>query len=209
MTGIRARPVRQGRQKRAARITFTLSAPGRVVFVVRGPAPACGVAARFRVRGRRGVNRVRFTGRVGRRTLPAGTYRITARTRGRAPSRPIVVQVGDEATRDRFACSPAAVVIASILDTVGYGNGPDGGGKATDGAAVPKPARKREDSSGVLPAVANRLRELPDALPRPSIPAGTDSPQRLIGLAALALLIFAGLALVVYVLRFLRGPDAT
>ena len=215
MTAIRARSVRvvrRGQAKRAARITFTLNAPGRVVFVVRGPAPSCQVAARFRVRGRRGANEVRFTGRVGRRNLPQGTYRITARAPGRAPSRPIVVVIGESGDRDAFACSraAAAVEIASGLGTFDNGSGGSNGSSVSAAGRAPDEgqAAKPKKDGGVLPAVSNRLRELPGALPRPSIPSAS-SPHRVIGLAALALLILSGLALVVYVLRFIRGPHTT
>ena len=110
VTGIRARRVRVAKQgrKRAARITFTLNRPGRVLFVVRGPAPSCRVAGRFSVRGDRGVNHVRFTGRVGRRSLPYGTYRVTATTRGRAPSKPVLVAVGERRVTNGFACAASA-----------------------------------------------------------------------------------------------------
>jgi hypothetical protein len=44
--------------------------------------PFCRVVGHFTVRGHRGVNRVRFNGRVQGTQLGPGTYRITARTRG-------------------------------------------------------------------------------------------------------------------------------
>ena len=55
-------------------------------FVVAQVAPECRRVGRFRIDGHRGVNRVRFRGRVGGRPLGPGTYRIKARTlpRGRA-----------------------------------------------------------------------------------------------------------------------------
>jgi hypothetical protein len=43
-------------------------------------APACRTEGRFRVRGRPGVNRLRFRGRIGRHRLSPGTYQIEART---------------------------------------------------------------------------------------------------------------------------------
>ncbi|HEX7254752.1 MAG TPA: hypothetical protein VF236_02385 [Gaiellaceae bacterium] len=216
VTGIRARPVRetrQGRRKRVARITFVLDAPTRVVFVVRGPAPSCRVAGRFSVRGERGVNHVRFAGRVGRRTLPHGTYRITARTRGRAPSRPVVVVLG-ERSGDGFVCptrEAAPEVFASLLGAFASGEG-DGGtaGAARSGSAGgPASADRRKEDTGVLPAVTERLRRIPDALPRPDVPVASGSPHWLFGAAALILLALSALALLVYVVRFMRRPHAT
>jgi hypothetical protein len=40
--------------------------------------PAAPQRARFQVRGRRGLNRLRFTGRIRGRALPQGSYILTA-----------------------------------------------------------------------------------------------------------------------------------
>lgn len=217
VTGIkvRSRRVTRGKRPKAARITFTLSAPGRVVFVVRGPAPSCGVAGRFSVQGRRGVNHVRFRGRVGRRNLPYGKYRITARTQGRAPSRAIVVVVGDRAASGGFACNPSGPssdAFASVFGT--FSNGGSGGssteaaGAGTNGASETpsrtKTQAKDAPDSGVLPAVTRRLRKIPEALPKPSIPRASASPPWILGFGALILLALSAFALVLYVLRYFR-----
>ncbi|MDP9491854.1 MAG: hypothetical protein M3P42_06585 [Actinomycetota bacterium] len=226
VTGIRARSrrVTRGKRKRAARITFTLSAPGRVVFVVRGPAPSCGVIGRFSVQGRRGTNLVRFKGRVGRRNLPYGTYRITAKTRGRAASRPIVVFVGDRAGARNFSCGSSGTApfgtYASLLGTFSSSSS-GASGSGTAGAPGDKGSRaetaptgqdrkaKEKPDSGVLPAVTDRLRKIPEALPRPHMPSASTSPPWIIGASALILLVLSGLALVFYVVRFLRRPHTT
>ncbi len=233
VTGIRARPARTergGTRKRAARITFTLNAAARVVFVVRGPAPSCGIAGRFKVRGSRGVNHVRFTGRLGRRNLPYGTYRITARTSGRKPSRAVVVVLGDRGGASGFTCGAAgsqASIFQSVVGTfsngtTGNGGGDIGGGSAAAGAsasaaggtgtratgAIPDGKAEKRDS-GVLPAVSEKLGEIPEALPRPSIPEASASPHWIIGAGALLLLALSALALLVYVIRFIRKPHTT
>jgi hypothetical protein len=65
---------------------FTVRAPfarrevGR--FKVRAPLVYREIG-RFSVRGRRGANRLRFTGRLGGRALPAGAYRLTAQATDR------------------------------------------------------------------------------------------------------------------------------
>lgn len=213
--GIRAGRVRVARQKRAARITFTLNRPGRVLFVVRGPAPSCGVAGRFTVRGDRGINHVRFTGRVGRRELPYGTYRVTARTPGRAPSRPVLVAVGERRVTNGFACASGAPAdpFAEILGTFSNGSasGPSGaaqeGSAGSSGAGGRKAQTKRD--SGVLPAISERLRKVPEALPKLAVPGASDGPSALLGIGALILLVLSGVALVLYFVRFLRGPHTT
>ena len=59
------------------RLRFRLSKPAVVRFRVLGWA-AAPERARFQVRGRRGLNRMRFTGRIRGRPLPEGTYILTA-----------------------------------------------------------------------------------------------------------------------------------
>lgn len=212
VTGLRARRVRTMRDgRRATRITFTLTAPGRVVFVVRGPAPSCRVAATFSVRAERGVNHVRFTGKLGRRTLPSGTYRITARTKGRPPSRPIPVVVGDRRAPDGFACAaPVEDGFAAIVGTFSNGEGGMTAGKASGAEGAERGLSGRDEAkkknSGVLPAVSEGLKDLPSALPRPKLPAASGSPSRIVGLAALLLLVLSGITLVVYVVRFMKRP---
>lgn len=62
-----------------AGLRFRLSQPATVRFSV---APG-GPRLRFQARGRRGLNRVRFSGRIRGRRLTAGDYELTAVARGR------------------------------------------------------------------------------------------------------------------------------
>jgi hypothetical protein len=61
-------------------LVFRLGRAALVEFVIYQVAPDCRRIGRFRVAGRPGLNRVRFRGRVGRRVLAPGTYRLRART---------------------------------------------------------------------------------------------------------------------------------
>ena len=75
-------PARRGpavmrRGHAGTRLRFRLSKPAVVRFRVLGWA-AAPERARFQVRGRRGLNRMRFTGRIRGRPLPEGTYILTA-----------------------------------------------------------------------------------------------------------------------------------
>jgi hypothetical protein len=76
------------------------------VLVFTRIAPDCRVVGKLRVRGHAGLNRLRFRGRIGRRVLPPGTYRVTARTRSQAPVRVDVVIVGHANP------SPAEIAVA-------------------------------------------------------------------------------------------------
>jgi hypothetical protein len=69
---------------RTTTLVFRLPRPGRVRVTVVQVAPECRSLGTFTVRGRAGVNRVVFGGRLHGRPLPVGTYRLSARARGRA-----------------------------------------------------------------------------------------------------------------------------
>jgi hypothetical protein len=68
-----------GPKGRKTTFVFSLLKSGLVEFVVIRVAPNCEVAGRFHVRGKAGVNRVPFRGRIGRRVLRPGTYIVRAR----------------------------------------------------------------------------------------------------------------------------------
>jgi hypothetical protein len=209
ITRLKASPLRfkSGARRGGTRITFRLSAPGRVVFLVRGPAPSCNVVGRFTVRGRRGLNRVRFKGRVGRRTLGPGTYALTAHPARQARrTRPVVVTVGTG--------SPQALDCSGAAEGNFFGFAPFFDGEessiATASASPEGAAKPGKRDRGVLPAISKKIRELPKAIPTPPIPRpgipGADSPPMILGLAALALLALSGPFIVAYVIRYLRGP---
>lgn len=210
MTRLRASPRRfkAGSKRRGTRITFRLTDPARVVFVVRGPAPSCQVVGRFSVRGRAGLNRIRFKGRVGRQTLGPGTYSITAHPAGNEQqARRIVVIIG---TKARAALDCATATEFSFAAGLPSFVPPTVGPTARPKRPRPQPAAKEEDRTrGVLPAIRRKLREIPEAIPipRPQVPhEAADSPPAILGLVALGLLALSALAILVYVIYFLRGP---
>ena len=71
--------VLKGRHHRATTFRYRLRKAGRVRVTVTQLAPRCGVTRSFQLRGHKGVNRFRFSGRLGGRRLAPGTYRIVAR----------------------------------------------------------------------------------------------------------------------------------
>jgi hypothetical protein len=170
---------------------------------------------------------VRFTGRLGRRNLPYGTYRITARAGRQQATRPVVVVLGELGGAGTFACGGSreqTSLFASVIGTFSNGGGSSARGESTTaaaedsgsaaagtsatGASGGRKATKKRDS-GVLPAVTEKLSEIPGALPRPSIPEASASPHWIIGAGALLLLALSALALLVYVVRFIRRPHTT
>lgn len=76
---------------RAVTIVFRTKRAGVVVFSVRQLAPTCQFVGYFRVRAHRGVNRVRFRGRVHGTLLAPGTYRLEARAAHRRIARITIV----------------------------------------------------------------------------------------------------------------------
>jgi hypothetical protein len=97
-------------------LVFVLQKPALVEFVVVRVSPDCRRIGRFRVRGHRGVNRIRLRGRIGRHSLAPGTYTFAARTlpggRPVVDTRLVVVQRSSRreirAARDANACPRAS-----------------------------------------------------------------------------------------------------
>jgi hypothetical protein len=62
---------------RGTKISFRLRRAAKIILVVRGPRPSCAVAGTKTIHGRRGLNRVPFSGRFHHRPLAPGTDTIT------------------------------------------------------------------------------------------------------------------------------------
>jgi hypothetical protein len=184
-------------------LSFWLSGRARVVFVVRGPAPDCSTAATFAYPGHRGRNRVRFTGRIGKRRLSPGEYTISpALIRGTRPARNASVGVavsrdGSTPARVEQDCNPSS--LSGRATVAGRLTGTASASKA----ALRKPESKpRKRKFGVLGAFkAPKLPEL--SLPQPS-----DGLPWFVGIGALGLLLLSGLGLLAYVVNFLRRANA-
>ena len=117
--------------QRQTTFVFRLSRAAIVELVVTRLAPDCRVVGKFRVAGGAGLNRVQFRGRIGRRVLRAGTYRVTARTlRGVAPVQVQLVIVGQpnplpgELAAARAANACASVDTRGGLSAEAEGTGP-------------------------------------------------------------------------------------
>ena len=136
-------------------IVFWLSGPARVVFLVQSGGSDCSPAGRFTVKGRRGRNEIRFTGKLGDGRLQPGRYRITPiRIRGARPTgRPAVgVQVlsrGSVPARITTACvRPTETSTAASLTEEGAAGAAAAGAKPQSKPEASKPERK-----GWLPGV--------------------------------------------------------
>jgi hypothetical protein len=80
----RTRPLAAKTHRTKTRVSvllrFALPAAGKLFLVVRGPAPSCRVAGVVPVRGRKGTNRLFFSGRVQGRRLEPGLYQLSLST---------------------------------------------------------------------------------------------------------------------------------
>jgi hypothetical protein len=154
--------------QRQTTLVFRLSRPGIVELVVTRIAPDCRVVGKFRVAGRAGLNRVRFRGRIGRRVLRAGTYRVTARTlrsRG-APVRTRLVIVGQPNPQ------PGEIAVARASNTCAAVDSESSSAvvAAGPGAGVEPPSSGGSESTlarvgGVLGVQFTKAVELAQAVP--------------------------------------------
>src|SRR5207247_140257 len=93
-------------------------------FTVVQVSPVCRTAGSFSVVGHRGINRVRFNGRLHGRRLPPGTYRIGARTGHSQAALHLVVVIVDSGTPSSTALAAARhsdVCSLARRDSVGDG----------------------------------------------------------------------------------------
>jgi hypothetical protein len=139
------------RAQRQTTFVFRLSRPGIVELALTRLAPDCRMVGKFRVAGRAGLNRVRFRGRIGRRVLRAGTYRVTARTlrpRSATPVRVHLVIVGRPNPRPgELAAARAANACVPV----------DKPKPAASGAVAPAPPTSGRESETVFKRVSGVL----------------------------------------------------
>jgi hypothetical protein len=140
-------------------IVFHLAKPGRVRVTFR--EVRCGGTASLTLRGHRGLNRVRFTGRIGRHRLAPGTYRIRVRSHGRTLLRKTLV-VGDGLASCTVERELDAILFAGATLFTGTPSSPGAHSDADAArAAAPAALTARPHHEGVLGATAARV--LPDS----------------------------------------------
>ena len=138
---------------------FHLAEPGRVRVTFR--EVRCGGTASLTLRGHRGLNRVRFTGRIGRHRLAPGTYRIRVRSQGRTLLRKTLV-VGDGLASCTLERELDAVLFAGATLFTGTPSSPGAHSDADAArAAAPAALTARRHHEGVLGATAAWV--LPDS----------------------------------------------
>ena len=153
-------------RRRKTTVVFRLAHPGPLVFTLEELSPTCRKLASFRGRGRRGMNRISFHARVGKKPVEPGTYRIVARRPGGRivmQRKLVIVRSGKPsrrqlaAARRANACLARAKVIAESRPLSG-GGAPAGGndtaargsGGTSHTAAGPVPPPTDHATGGVL-----------------------------------------------------------
>jgi hypothetical protein len=193
--------VRGADNRKKATLVFKLGRRGAVQVTVIQVAPICRIAAKFRVGGHAGTNRVTIGGGAHGAQLTPGTYRIVGRTRdGRAVLRQTLIVV------DAKAPTPAELAFARRANVCGAGgvlgaattrgslaaasfSGPGGGGPAQSTIIRHQRASDEQNSNaGTSDDESGRpiASDISDAVKRAANPL-------VIGLLGLAVLIF-GLA---------------
>jgi len=138
------------RGQRRTTFVFVLRKPATVELVFLQMAPDCRRVGRLRVRGHRGVNRLRLRTRIGRHRLAPGTYSVVARAlpAGRAVGRARFVVVDHAGGRELRAAREANACGATASLT-NPGRPPSGARPASPG---PRKAARPTHRRGTLGA---------------------------------------------------------
>jgi hypothetical protein len=180
----RARP-RPG-EPRGTLLTFWLRRPATIRLLIRQESPDCRVMGVKRVQGERGVNRVRFSGRVGGEALSPGTYTIRADALRRGRATPlgdvtiVIVAPGQPLRAARPAPSTCTFDIAHVVmpaeppparalaarDGAATRNGDGEEVAATtvdesQGLAIARPEPLDDDGAPLVGSVPNPFRDVP------------------------------------------------
>jgi hypothetical protein len=186
--------------KRGTVVAFRLRAPATVVFTVRGPSPSCGVAGKKFVRGRRGVNKVRLSGRFGHHRLAPGTYEIVVvARRGHTTKRVgrISIQVVRPGSRMGRGSAPAFSCAASPVTQSGI-----------PGAAmfVSPPSQNAGNAPEQYNTNPQKAPSRSGVLGEPPFHLGGGGTDLLLAVLLYATLGLGGAVLLVYVVKYFRDP---
>jgi hypothetical protein len=194
--------VRPARKNGGTILVFRLSRPTVLQITVVRVYPTCERVGRFTVRGRAGLNRIRFRGRLGGRALPSGGYRLVVRSRGAkrdAAAVPIVIARGAVSAtalrKMRYAtrCSEAIANLA-FQEGPAPANARSGDGASRGGVLGTIAEQVTEGVASAAGAVAGAARKAKERLSETS-----NDPSSfvlaLVGTIALASAILGGIVL--------------
>ena len=164
-------------------LTFWLARPALIELLIRQEAPVCRVWGTLAKRGERGLNRVRFLGRIHGKRLPPGTYRIRAEAIRGDKEKPlgavavVIASRSREIARARAPSSTCDSAIGEVTDEeVAAANGllrmaTDAGDEDPEVAgaiaekghrlAVGQRARRDADGASAVASIVKPFREVP------------------------------------------------
>jgi hypothetical protein len=210
-------------------LTFFLSAPARIRFTILGKAPDCRPLGAFVRGGRKGVNRVRFLGRLRGRPLPPGRYTLVPEIM-RGPGRRALPRVTVVVLSDRLPTGAGETPVRPEC-VAGTGSGARSAGrrdldpfwKEAGFAAAPlaagayatergnATAARRESASGVAGVSTLGADATANADPLGNVPIVSSImpddaavPPMMLGISALVAVGLASLILVILVVRFVH-----
>jgi hypothetical protein len=139
-------------------LVFRLSRGGLVHFSVQDLV--CGTVRSFTVHGHAGVNRVRFSGRVGGRRLRAGSYRIRGRSDGKTVfHRWLIVGGGGPSCSGGLSATSenGSTSLLGVTDATAGKSGTGSRQRAYSSALAHRQASPHSSSAGVLGAQISRI----------------------------------------------------
>jgi hypothetical protein len=205
------------RNRVSVRLDFTLPQADRLFLIVRGPAPSCRIAGYIPVRGRKGANRVAFSGRVHGRRLEPGIYLISlSQTRRFTPGAPTEyvrvvsprrsVPLPDSASKP--SCRDAALLATDSTARILLAEA-----VAPPAPSAPPTARPASVQTPATKAAPDRTGDEDDEEASGFVPdagilgvaTGDGAEQPFVAIAVLSLVAVLLLAMLALVTRFFRG----
>jgi hypothetical protein len=219
---LRATPARfRAGKGRGTTLRFWFSAPGRLQFTILSAAPECRKLGTFSRKVHRGVNRIRFLGRVRGRFLKPGTYTIVPEYVRGAKRRALGhVTVLILPSNRRLARAQAAVPLKLECRAAAAGGADVGAGGSSPANLASTPVDGSRSAPQAAPEATgrvasarktvggdakrgDRLGDLP--LVSAIIPDDAPVPPLVLAVVALAVIGLGSLALIGFVLRYVRG----
>jgi hypothetical protein len=199
--------VRPGRRNGGTTLVFTLSQRTLLKITIFRVYPSCKRVGSFTVRGRPGVNRIRFAGRLRGRPLAEGGYRLVIRARGfrrDVAAIPIVIVRGKtnslelRKARRRSVCTDRVAYLAAGADPSDRSTD-DAGGLGVFSAVKHRVKDRLSEAAG---AVAHTAKGISDRVERVVAGDRFDKPIVLTIVGLMTLFIaFLGALVLAHVVR--------
>jgi hypothetical protein len=193
--------VRPNRKNGGTTLIFRLEKPAVIRVTIFRVYPSCKRIGSFTFRGRRGVNRIRFRGRVDGRPLSYGGYRLVFRARGArrdAAAVPIVIAHGRMSPTRLHRARTTVVCNDQVADLGGGPADPPAGPNDSENGLLASFTKGVEKPiSGVAGVIASTAKDLPARVKNAIAEKAPDDPFLLtmIGLLMLSIALLGAIVL--------------